>query len=170
MPRGNHIVGFFSQNRPLCLFQGFAGEVNDPLRVRIFIGRSLGGLVGGIGGVIFPGDSVVLLGSLGNPVPVRVPNALPNGPILVIRLTCLGGGLPPSLVGGRAVLGLLPSPGRTAWGAYLPMVDCFLPGREGAQLPGNCSFPGKEVEQWPERMEVFAGDWDLLLPEQEGEV
>ena len=42
---GNCIVGSFSQNRPLCLGQRFAGEVNDPLRVRIFIGRSLGGLV-----------------------------------------------------------------------------------------------------------------------------
>ena len=48
-------------------------------------------------------------------MPIRVPSALPAGPILVIRLTCLGGGLPPSLVGGRAVVELLPSPGRTAW-------------------------------------------------------
>ena len=158
MPRGNCIVGSFSQNRPLCLCQRFAGEVNDPLRIRIFIGRSLGGPSGGTSGVIFPGDSVVLLGSLGNPVPIRMPNALPAGPILIIRLTCLGGGLPPSLVGGRAVVGLLPSPGRTAQGALLLRVNCFLPGREGAQLPGNCSLPGKEVEQWPERMEVFVGD------------
>ena len=114
--------------------------------------------MGGISGVVFPGDSVVLLGSLGDPVPIRVPNALPAGPILVIGLTSLGGGLPPSLAGGRAVVGLLPSPGGTAWGAHLLRVNCFLPGREGAQLPGNCSLPEKEVEQWPERMEVFAGD------------
>ena len=114
--------------------------------------------MGGISGVIIPGDSVILLGSLGKSVPTRMPNAMPVGPILIIRLTCLGGGLPPSLVGGRAVVGLLPSPGRTAWGAHLLRVNCFLPGREGAQLPGNCSLPGKEVEQWSERMEVFAGD------------
>ena len=158
MPKGNRIVGSFSQNRPLCLCQRFAGEVNDPLRVEIFIGRSLGGLVGGISGVNFLGNSVVLLGSLGNPVPIRAPTALPAGPILVIRLTCLGGGLPPSLVGGRAVVGLLPSPGRTAWGPQMLRVNYFLPGWEGAQLPGNCSLPGREVEQWPERMEVFAGD------------
>ena len=113
--------------------------------------------MGGISGVVFLGDSVVLLGSPGNPVPIRAPNALPAGPILVIRLTCLGGGVPPSLVGGRAVGGLLPSPGRTAWGACLPRVNCFLPWREGAQLPGNCYLPGKEVMQWPERMGVFAG-------------
>ena len=113
--------------------------------------------MGGISGVIFPGHSVVLLGSLGNPVPIRTPNALPAGPIMTIRLTCLGGGLPPSLAGGRAVVGMLPSPGGTAWGAHLQRVNCFLPGQEGAQLPGNCSLPGKEVEQWPERMEVFVG-------------
>ena len=140
--------------------QRFAGEVSDPLRVRIFIGRSLGGLVGGIGDVIFPGDSVVLLESLGNPVPIRMPKALTAGPILIIRLTCLGGGMPPSLVRGRAVEEVLPSPSRIAWGAHLPRVNCFLPGREGAQLPGNCPLPEKEVEQWPERRELslFVGD------------
>ena len=112
---------------------------------------------GGSGAIIFPGDSV-LLGSLGNPVPITAPKALPAGPILIIRFTCLGGGLPPSLAGGRAVVGLLPSPGRTSWGAHLLWVNCFLPGREGVQLPGNCSLPGKEVEQWPERRELFVGD------------
>ena len=35
-----------------------------------------GGLVGGNGDAIFPGDSVVLLGSVGNPVPIRMPKAL----------------------------------------------------------------------------------------------
>ena len=114
--------------------------------------------MGGISGVVFPGDCVVLLGSLGNPVPIRAPNVLPAGPNLVIRLTCLGGGLLPSLVVGRAVVGLLPSQGGTGWGAHLLRVNCFLPGREGAQLPGNCSLPEKEVEQWPERMEVFVGN------------
>ena len=33
--------------------------------------------MGGISGVVFLGDSVVLLGSLGNPLPIRVPSALP---------------------------------------------------------------------------------------------
>ena len=66
----------------------------------------------------------------------------------------------PSLVGGRAVEELLPSPGGIAWGVHLLRVNCFLPGREGMQLPGNCSLPGKEVEQWPERRELrlFVGD------------
>ena len=86
--------------------------------------------MGGISGVVFPGDSVVLLGSLGNPVPIRMPNALPAGPISIIRLTCLGGGLPPSLVGGRAVVGLLPSPGGTTWGAP-PTKGELLPSWEG---------------------------------------
>ena len=86
--------------------------------------------MGGIGGVVFPGNSVVLLGSLVDPVPIRVPNALPAGPILVIRLTSLGGGLPPSLVGGRAVVGLLPSPGRTVWGGP-PAKGELLPSWEG---------------------------------------
>ena len=66
----------------------------------------------------------------------------------------------PSLVGGRAVVELLPSLDRTAWRAHLLRVNCFLPGREGAQLSGNCSLPGKEVEQWPERrkLSLFVGD------------
>ena len=93
----------------------------------------------------------------------------------------------PSLEVGRAVVELLPSPGRrvaTAWGdhmnCFLPWEEgaqlqggnCFLPGGEGEQLPGNCSLPGKEVEQWPERRELslFVGYLDLLLPEKEGEV
>ena len=85
--------------------------------------------MGGISVVAFLGDSFVLLGSLGNPVPIRAPSALPAGPILVIRLTCLGGGLPPSLAGGRTVVGLLPSPGGTAWGA--PVEGELLPSWEG---------------------------------------
>ena len=89
-----------------------------------------------------------------------MPKTLPARPIWIIGLTCLGGGMPPSLVGGRAVGEMLPSPGRPAWGAHLLRVNCFLPGREGVQLPGNCSLPGKEVEQWPERRELslFVGD------------
>ena len=43
-------------------------------------------------------------------MPVRTPETLPDWPILIIRLTCLGG-LSPSLEGGRAVVELLPSPG-----------------------------------------------------------
>ena len=80
--------------------------------------------------------------------------------------------MPPSLVGGRAVEEVLPSLGRIAWGAHLLRVNCFLPGREGVQLPGNCPLPEKEVEQWPARRELslFVGDYDLLLPEKEGEV
>ena len=50
--------------------------------------------------------------------------------------------------------------------------NCFLPGKEGEQLPGNCYLPEKEGEQWPERRELslFEGDLDLLLPQEEGEV
>ena len=48
LPRGNRIVGSFSQNRPLSWGQGFAGKVNDPLRVTIFLGRPLGRPVRGV--------------------------------------------------------------------------------------------------------------------------
>ena len=49
--------------------------------------------------------------------------------------------------------------------------NCFLPGKEGEQLPGNCYLPEKEGEQWPERRELrFEVDLDLLLPGKEGEV
>ena len=104
-------------------------------------------------------------------MPIRTPNALPAGPIMTIRLTCLGGRIAsfPSRresCSGNAAFPQAELPG----GAHLLRVNCFLPGQEGAQLPGNCSLPGKEVEQWPERMEVFVGDYDLLLPEEEGEV
>ena len=34
-------LGFFSQDRPLCWCQRFAGKVNDPLRVGVFWGRPL---------------------------------------------------------------------------------------------------------------------------------
>ena len=40
-----------------------------------------GGLVGGVGAVVFPGDSVVLLGGLGNPMTIGMPVAWPDGPI-----------------------------------------------------------------------------------------
>ena len=126
---------------------------------------------GGSGDVIFLGDSVVLLlGSLGNPVPIRAPKTLPAGPILIIRLTCLGGRSASFPSRRESCSGNAAFPRQNCLGGHLLRVNCFLPGREVAQLPGNCSLPGKEVEQWPERMELFVGDKDFLLPEKEGEV
>ena len=59
--------------------QRFVGKVNDPLRVRFFIRRPLGKPTGGGSGeVVFPGDSVILLGSLECPMPGRLPKALPD--------------------------------------------------------------------------------------------
>ena len=79
LPGGNCKVGSFSQNRPLSWCQRFVGKVNDPLRVRIFIRRPLGGACWvGSGVIVFPGDSAVLLGSLGCPMPVRSPKTLPD--------------------------------------------------------------------------------------------
>ena len=148
------IVGSFSQNRPLSWCQGFAGEVNDPIRVGIFIGRSLGGLVGGVVVVLSSlGDSAVLLGSLGCPVPVRMPETLPDWPILIIRLTCLGG-LSPSLEGGRAVVELLPSLGgriAIAWEGPLAMGE-MLP-----SLGGRWAVAGRELLPSLEGRWVIAG-------------
>ena len=57
-------VGSFGQDRPLSWCQGFVGKVYDPLRVRFFLGRTLGRPTGGDGCVAFPGGGVDLLGSL----------------------------------------------------------------------------------------------------------
>ena len=38
---------------------------------------------GGSGEVVFPGDSAVLLGSLGCPMPVGLPKTLPDWPSLI---------------------------------------------------------------------------------------
>ena len=48
----------------------------------LWLGSSLedpwGSLLGGSGVIVFPGDSAVLLGSLGCPMPVRLPKTLPD--------------------------------------------------------------------------------------------
>ena len=54
--------------------KGLLEKVNYPLRVR----KTLGGLLGGGGEVVFPGDSGILLGSLGCPMPGGTPKALPD--------------------------------------------------------------------------------------------
>ena len=64
----NHKVRSFGQDRPLSWCQRFVGKVYDPLRVRFFIGRTMGGLLGGGGSVTFLGCSINLLGSLGGPM------------------------------------------------------------------------------------------------------
>ena len=103
---GNCKVRSFSQDRPLSWCQRFVGKVNDPLRVRFFIGRNLGGLLEGGGSVTFPGGSIDLLGGLCGPI---VGGCL---------LHCL-----------EALVGLLPWPawvdlreweGSTAWEELLP--------------------------------------------------
>ena len=175
-------VGSFSQNRPLSLGQGLLERLRTHLGVGIFLGRSWGPSRG-VGAVVFPGDSVVLLGGLGNPIPIGTPIAWPDGPIRSVGLTCLGSylELPPSLLGrgveGGCCLSWADLPGGCQCcglvasflgreGAQLPgncflpgregvplPGSCFLPGREGAQLPGDCCLPGKEAEQWPEGVE-----------------
>ena len=77
-----------------------------------------GGLLGGDGGVVFPGDGAILLGRLGCPVPGGTPMALPNWPSWIAKLTCLGRdsglGNAASFTGGRRAVAweeLLPSPG-----------------------------------------------------------
>ena len=44
---GNCKVGSFGQDRPLSWCQGFVAKVYDPLRVRFFLGRTLGRPTGG---------------------------------------------------------------------------------------------------------------------------
>ena len=50
-------------------------------------------------------------------MPIGTPSTLPVRPVLDAGLPCLERGVPPSLAGGRAVEGWLPSPGRAARGA-----------------------------------------------------
>ena len=53
----------------------------------------------------------------------------------------------------------------------MPGENCFLPGREGEQLPGNCYLPGKEGELWLERrkLSLLWRNLDILHPWEEGE-
>ena len=49
-----------------------------------------GSLLGGGSEVVFPGDSAILLGSLGCPMPGGVPMTLPDCAGWIAKLTCLG--------------------------------------------------------------------------------
>ena len=60
------------------------GKVNDPLRVRLFFGRTLGmPSMGGGGIVAFPGGDVDLLGGLGGPMLRGAPAALPKSVVFI---------------------------------------------------------------------------------------
>ena len=67
----------------------------ERLMTHLVLGSSLeepwGGLLGGGGGVAFPGGGTDLLGRLGWPVPGGAPITLPKWPGLIVTLTCLGG-------------------------------------------------------------------------------
>ena len=75
------------------LWAGVRGLL-ERLMTHLGLGSSLedpwGSLPGGIGEVVFPGDSVVLLGGLGCPMPVGLPKPLPAWPSLIAWLTCWG--------------------------------------------------------------------------------
>ena len=106
-----------------------------------------------------------------------MPETLPDWPILIIRLTCLGG-LSPSLEGGRSVVELLPSPGgriAIAWERPLAMGE-MLP-----SLGGRWAVAGRELlPSWEGRWAIagvrllpsLGGRWAVagreLLPSWEG--
>ena len=75
------------------LWTGVKGLL-ERLMTHLGLGSSLedpwGSLLGGSVEVVFLGDSTILLGSLGCPMPGRLPNALPDWPSLIAWLTCLG--------------------------------------------------------------------------------
>ena len=92
-------LGPFSQNRPLRWCQRFVGKVNDPLRVRFFIGRTLAGPVGGCeGGGAFPGGCTGLRGRLSGLKPGGKPSTLPVCLRGVGIVPCLG--CPVGVIGG----------------------------------------------------------------------
>ena len=106
-----------------------------------------------------------------------MPEALPAWPILIIRLTCLGGGLSPSLEGGRAVVELLPSPGgriSIAWEG-LPAMGELLPSLGGrwaiAWVRLLPSPGGRRAVAGRELLPSWEGRWAIaweLLPSWEG--
>ena len=97
---------------------------------------------GVISGVVFLGDSVVLLGSLGNPVPIRVPNTLPAGPILVIELTCLGGRIASFLSRRESCGGIAAFPRQNCLGGPLAKGE-LLP-----SLEGRCAIAWELLSSW----------------------
>ena len=74
-------LGPLARTGPLCWSQRFVGKVNDPLRVRFFIRRTLAGPAGGCGGGgTFPGGCTGLRGRLSGLMPGGVPSTLPACP------------------------------------------------------------------------------------------
>ena len=123
--------------------QRFVGKVNDPLRVRFFIGRTLAGPAGGCGGGgTFPGGCAGLRGRLSGLMPGGVPSALPACPggLLLCpawdalgELLVAGGELAwEELFSSLAVVGL-------GWGGEPPASEgrCTAPGRELLPSPGG---------------------------------
>ena len=88
-------LGVTAKLGPLARTDLWAGvkDLLDRLMTHLGLGSLLeepwGGLLGGSGVVVFPGDGAILLGRLGCPVPVGMPMALPDWTSWIARLTCL---------------------------------------------------------------------------------
>ena len=146
-------VGPFSQNRPLHWGQMFVGKVNDPLRVRFFIGRTLVGPAGGCGGrITFPGGCTGLLGRLSRWLPGGVPSALP---------ACPGGLLLCPAWGALEDWGLLVTGGEVAWEELFSSLVGVEPvcWEELSSSEGRCTAPGRELLPSPGGRWAIAGVW-----------
>ena len=109
---------------------GLCSSLEDPL----------GSLLGGSGGVVFPGESTILLGRPGGPMPGRTPKVLPDWPSLIAWLTCLGRTV--TFLRGRVSSGL----GKTA--SFLGRKVCSCLGR-------IASFLGRKVCSCLGRIDSF---------------
>ena len=123
----------------MCWSQRFVGKVDDPLRVRFFIRRTLVGPAGGCGGrVTFPGGCTGLLGKLCGLLPGGVPSAF---------LPALGKLLPCPARGDLEDWGLLVTGGGVAWEelfSSLVGVELVCWG-ELSSSEGRCTAPGREL-------------------------
>ena len=131
------------------LWAGVKGLL-DKLMTHLGLGSSLvdpwGSLLGVVGvpscdvSAVCHGGSAILLGSLGCPMPGRMPKALPGWPNLITYLTCLW--IDPSFPRGRMSICL----GRTASFPRRKVSNC---------LGGTASFPGRKVSSCWGRIAYF---------------
>ena len=141
------------------LWAGVKGLL-ERLMTHLWLGSSLeepwGGLLGGGGGVAFPGDGAILLGRLGCPVPGWMPTALPDWPSWIANWPAWG-----ELVAWRMLLPLL---GRwaVAWEALLPSLE----GRWAIALEELLPSPkGRGAVARGELLPLLGGRWAIARGE-----
>ena len=150
-------LGITAKLGPLArtdLWAGVKGLL-ERLMAHLGLGSSLEepwcGLLGDVGGVVFPGDGVILLGRPGCPVPGGMPMALLKWPSWIVKLTCMwrasGLGNAASFAGWKESSGLeriASFPGRKVSNC-LGRTASFTQGKVSSCQERIASFPRRKV-------------------------